>query len=83
METHAVRPELGQAMHGLDRVEVGAHHVAKWITTRISHRPQSKREEVVGTGCVLIRHVGSFRPVGGYVVQFLYRPHPEPCAWQR
>ena len=62
VEADAVRPDLGQPVHRLDRIKIGADNVAERITSRISHRPQSEGELMVGTWRVLIRHVGSSRP---------------------
>ena len=56
MEVDAVRAELGEALHGLDRIERRARLVAERITTDVADGPQPEGEAVRGRRCVLIVH---------------------------
>ena len=48
MEVHAVRAEIGQPVHRLDRVERRADLVAERIAARVADGPQAEREVVLG-----------------------------------
>ena len=59
VEVHAVRAELGEAVHGVDRIERRARLVAERVATAVADRPEAEREVVVGRRCVLVAHATS------------------------
>jgi hypothetical protein len=56
VEVDAVRAELGEALHGLDRIEWRARLVAERITTDIADGPQPEGEALRSRRYVLIVH---------------------------
>ncbi len=47
VEAHAVGTEVGEPVHGVDRVEGRAHFGAERIPTRVPDRPQPEGEVVL------------------------------------
>ena len=56
MEAHAIGAQLGEAVHGVDRVEWRAYLGAEGITTRVPHRPKPEGEMVFWYRCEGIGH---------------------------
>ncbi len=57
MKAHAVGTEIGQMVHGVDRVEWGPDLVTEGVTTGIAYGPETEREMVFGRRCQCIAHV--------------------------
>ena len=56
MEVHAVRAEVGEAVHAVDRIERGPRLVAERIAAPVADGPEAEREVVVGRRCELVAH---------------------------
>ena len=56
VEAHAVGAEVGEPVHGVDRVERGAHLGAEWVAAGIPHRPEPEGEVVLWSGREEIGH---------------------------
>ena len=54
MEVHAVRAELGEAVHRLDRIERRADLVAERVPAGVADGPEPEGEVVLGAGLVRV-----------------------------
>ena len=62
VEAHAVRAELGEVVHGVDRIERRARLVAEGVTTPVADGPEPEGEVVVGLRLVRVGHARHVRP---------------------
>ena len=62
MEAHAVRADVGEMVHAVDRIERRARLVAEGVATPIADGPEAEGEVVVGLSLVVVGHGAMFLP---------------------